>query len=667
MKILFFKKSSFIVMILSLTSCGGGVVKNPQALRSQASVNDITSDSKMVWPKVFSLIKKDDVMEAEISAIVGNMTLAEKIGQMTQPEIQSITLDDIREYHFGSVLNGGGSWPLKNKMASINDWVNHAELLYQASIDTSKGGQGIPLIWGIDAVHGNNNVLGATLYPHNIALGATHNPELIKAIGAATAVEVAATGIDWAFAPTIAVVRNDRWGRTYEGYSEDPEIVQSYAKKMIEGLQGDASTSKLFSDEHVIATAKHFIGDGGTHNGINEGNNLASEQDLFNIHAQGYYQALEAGAQTVMASYSSWQGLKMHGSEYLLTNVLKEQMGFDGLVISDWDGIAQVPGCRKDHCPQAINSGVDMIMVPTDWKKFIENTINDVESGAISENRINDAVSRILRVKKRAHLFTKASPRKRKLAGNKVQFGSTKHRALARMAVRESIVLLKNKTNLLPLKRKLNVLVVGDGADNISKQSGGWSMTWQGDENKNSDFPGATSIYQGIKKIVTTAGGTANLSVDGTFEGSTPDVAIVVYGENPYAETKGDLIQLEYQAGNKSDLALLKKLQALKIPVVSVFLSGRPLWVNKELNASDAFIAAWLPGTEGAGIADVIFKNSEGQIHNDFVGKLSYSWPKSKDQFLLNRFDTQYSPLFPYGYGLTYKNHDVLSSELPEE
>lgn len=623
--------------------------------------------NELEWPNANSAIAKDEVIEAEIADLVSRMSLAEKVGQMTQAEIQEVSAEDIRTYHLGSVLNGGGSHPQNNKSASASDWVNLADSFYNASMDTRDGGQAIPILWGTDAVHGHNNVKGATLFPHNIGLGAAHDPDLIKAIGAATAEEVAVTGIDWVFAPTIAVVRDDRWGRSYESYSEDPEILRSYAGKMIEGLQGTPGTNELFANSHVIATAKHFVGDGGTDNGVNAGNNSATEMDLRDIHAQGYFSALGAGAQTVMASFNSWQGNKLHGSHYLLTHVLKQQMGFDGFVISDWNGHAYVTGCTTSRCPKAINAGIDMMMVPYDWKFFIENTIAQVQSGDIPIARINDAVTRILRVKKRAGLFVKGAPSTRALANNTSLLGSAEHRALARQAVRKSLVLLKNKNALLPLNRNLNVLVAGDGANNLSKQTGGWTLTWQGTENTNADFPGATSIYDGISAIVTAAGGTARLSVNGSFSGTTPDVAIVVYGELPYAEGNGDLAGLEYQPGIKTDLALLKSLKEQNIPIVSIFLSGRPLWLNKELNASNAFVAAWLPGSEGAGIADVIFKNASGETNYDFSGTLTHSWPNTSTQYSLNRLDEDYAPLFAYGFGLTYADTDTLGDNLPEE
>ena len=624
-----------------------------------ASITVTADNTPFTWPTVNSVVTED--VDAAVGIILADMTLAEKVGQMVQAEIGQVSAAQVREYNLGSVLNGGGSWP-NGKNSSLADWVALADSLYDASTDISDGGVGIPVIWGTDAVHGHNNVIGATIFPHNIGLGAANNPALMRQIGEATALEVAATGIDWVFAPTLAVVRNDSWGRTYEGYSEDPEIVAAYAGEIVTGLQGDSSDR--FGPAHVIATAKHFIGDGGTQNGIDQGNTVVSEAELRDIHGQGYTTALGAGAQTVMASYNSWNGSKLHGNQYLLTDVLKQQMGFDGFVIGDWNGHGQVPGCGDSECAQAIVAGVDMIMVPNAWQQFIQNTIAQVQNGAIPLSRIDDAVTRILRVKLRAGFADKVKPSARLYANNSALIGAAAHRTIARQAVRESLVLLKNSDNLLPLAPNANVLVAGSGANNIGQQSGGWTVTWQGTGNSNSDFPGATSIYAGIQSAVNTAGGTTSLSTNGSFTGTAPDVAIVVFGESPYAEGVGDLNSLEYQPGNKSDLALLQSLRDQDIPVVSIFLTGRPLWVNAELNASNAFVAAWLPGTEGAGIADVIFKTSAGATNNDFTGKLSFSWPNSSDQLVLNRNDTDYDPLFAYGFGLTYQDTDTLGDNL---
>ena len=621
---------------------------------------DVIADSTaFTWPAVNSVVTED--VDAAVAIILAKMTLAEKVGQMVQAEISQVSPAQVRDYNLGSVLNGGGTWP-NGKNSSLADWVNLADSYYEASTDISDGGVGVPLIWGTDAVHGHNNVIGATIFPHNIGLGAANNPSLMRQIGEVTALEVAATGIDWVFAPTLAVVRNDSWGRTYEGYSEDPEIVKAYAGEIVTGLQGDSSDR--FGSGHVIATAKHFIGDGGTQNGVDQGNTVITEAELHDIHGQGYFTALAAGAQTVMASYNSWNGSKLHGNQYLLTDVLKRQMGFDGFVIGDWNGHGQVPGCGDSECAQAIMAGVDMIMVPFAWEQFIANTLVQVQNGTIPQSRIDDAVTRILRVKLRAGFADKVKPSERTHANNSTLIGAAAHRTIARQAVRESLVLLKNSDNILPLAPNASVLVAGSGANNIGQQSGGWTITWQGTGNSNSNFPGATSIYAGIQSAVNAAGGTTSLSANGSFTGTAPDVAIVVFGESPYAEGVGDLNSLEYQPGNKSDLALLQSLRDQNIPVVSIFLTGRPLWVNAELNASNAFVAAWLPGTEGAGIADVIFKTSAGATHHDFSGKLSFSWPNSADQLAVNRNDSTYDPLFAYGFGLTYQDTDSLGDNL---
>ncbi|TRX53836.1 glycoside hydrolase family 3 protein [Thalassomonas sp. M1454] len=618
-----------------------------------------------IWPTLELPVKKDAVLEKKIADILSGMTLEQKVAQMIQPEIRDITVEDMRKYGFGSFLNGGGAFPENNKHATPADWIKLAEDLYQASIDDSIDGSTIPTIWGTDAVHGHNNVIGATLFPHNIGLGAANNPDLIEEIAAITATEVMVTGIDWVFAPTVAVVRDDRWGRTYEGYSEDPEIVREYSASIVKGLQGPADQDFL-GDTRVISTVKHFLGDGGTIDGDDQGNNIASEQELFDIHGQGYVGGLSAGAQSVMASFNSWHGEKNHGNEYLLTTVLKDKMGFDGFVVGDWNGHGQIPGCTNDNCAQTVNAGLDIFMVPTDaWKPLYENTIAQVKSGEISQARIDDAVSRILRVKLRAGIFDKPSPAKRALSGKTELIGAQAHRDVARQAVRESLVLLKNKDNILPLNPKANILVAGDGADNIGKQSGGWSITWQGTGNTNADFPGGTSIYDGFKDVVNAAGGNIELSVAGEYK-AKPDVAVVVFGEEPYAEGIGDIDNLDYQRGNKKDLALLNKLKAQGIPVVSVFISGRPMWVNAELNASDAFVAAWLPGSEGNGVSEVLFTKADGSINYDFTGKLSFSWPKTATQAVVNRNDANYAPLLPYGFGLSYGDKNVLADDLDE-
>ncbi|MEO6713749.1 MAG: glycoside hydrolase family 3 protein, partial [Mycobacteriales bacterium] len=447
------------------------------------------------WPKVESRITPDPAMEARIAGMVAQMTVAEKVGQMTQPEISAISPAQVNEFHIGSVLNGGGAWPNADKNATAQDWLDLADAYWEASL-TSNLATRIPVMWGIDAVHGNNNIRGATLFPHNIGLGAAHDPKLAREIGAATARSVRATGQDWAFAPTVAVVRDDRWGRTYEGFSEDPRLTRAYGYEAVIGLQGDDPTG--IGPDGVIASAKHFIGDGGTHQGKDQGVTPASEAEMINIHGQGYYAAIAAGAQTVMASFNSWTndelGIsegKVHGSAYLLTEVLKNQLGFDGLVVGDWNGHGQVDGCSNESSPAAINAGVDIIMVPHDWLAFIRNTISQVESGEIPMARIDDAVSRILRVKLRAGIFEQPKPSERAHAGST---DALVHAELARHAVRKSLVLLKNAGPVLPLAASAKVLVVGKSADNMQNQCGGWTLTWQGTANTNADFPNGTTI-----------------------------------------------------------------------------------------------------------------------------------------------------------------------------
>ncbi|QBY03258.1 glycoside hydrolase family 3 protein [Thalassotalea sp. HSM 43] len=655
---------------LAMVVAGCGQKATQSASPEEAKVEtpvaaDATGRNLDIWPKLDIAVKQDDAVEKRVSDILATMTLEQKVAQMIQPEIRDITIEDMRKYGFGSYLNGGGAFPNNNKQSTPQDWIKLAEDMYQASIDDSVDGSNIPTMWGTDAVHGHNNVVGATLFPHNIGLGAANNSDLIEKIAAITATEVMVTGIDWVFAPTVAVVRDDRWGRTYEGYSEDPDIVRDYSAAIVKGLQGHADGDFL-SDKRVISTVKHFIGDGGTEKGDDQGDNIASEQELFDIHAQGYVGGLSAGSQSVMASFNSWHGEKNHGSKYLLTDVLKTQMGFDGFVVGDWNGHGQVKGCTNESCAQAVNAGLDIFMVPTAaWKPLYENTIAQVNSGEIAMSRIDDAVARILRVKVRAGLFEKPSPAKRPFSGKTELIGAQEHRDVARQAVRESLVLLKNKGNILPLSPKQHILMAGDGADNIGKQSGGWTITWQGTNNTNDDFPGGTSIYDGINEQVSAAGGKVTLSADGSFS-EKPDVAIVVFGEDPYAEGHGDRDNLDYQRGEKTDLALLKSLQQQGIPVVAVFISGRPMWVNAELNASDAFVAAWLPGSEGNGVAEVILANADDSVQNDFVGKLSFSWPKDPDQTTVNRHDADYSPLLPYGFGLQYGDENVLADDLED-
>lgn len=600
------------------------------------------------WPAAHSVGLVDAATEARITALMARMSLEEKVGQMIQADIGSIKPDDLRRYPIGSILAGGSSPPLgASDRAPPQPWIDTARAFNTVAIEKRSGHVAIPLMFGVDAVHGNNNVVGATLFPHNSALGAAHDPDLIEAIGAATGQETAAAGIDWAFGPTLAVPQNDRWGRTYEGYSEDPAIVAAYAGRMVRGLQGAPGVGTI-QQGHVTSSAKHFLGDGGTKDGIDQGDDQIPESTLIAIHSAGYPPAIDAGVRTVMASYSSWQGRKMHGNESLLTGVLKGQMGFQGFIVGDWNGHGQVPGCTNTDCPVAFNAGLDMAMAPDSWKGLFDNTIAEVKRGVIPMARVDDAVRRILRVKFKAGLFDSARP----FEGKPGVIGGPAHRVLARRAVDETLVLLKND-GVLPLRASANVLVAGPGADDIGMQSGGWTLSWQGDGNTNADFPNAQSIYSGIAEAMKAGGGHATLSVNGSYQ-AKPDAAIIVFGETPYAEMRGDIRTLEFQPGDKQALALLKKLKAAGIPTVSVFLSGRPLWVNPEINQSDAFVAAWLPGSEGGGIADVIIGTADGKPRRDFRGRLSYSWPKNAGQFTLNKGQPGYDPQFALGYGLSY-------------
>jgi beta-glucosidase len=619
------------------------------------------------WPRLHSAIAADPAIEARAKQILASMTLAQKVGQMTQPEIKSITPEQVREYYIGSVLNGGGSWPDKNMHASVGDWLALADRYHDASM-ASDAKVPIPVIWGTDAVHGHSNIFGATLFPHNAGLGAAHDPALIEAIGAATAQSVRATGIDWVFAPTVAVAQDTRWGRSYESFSSEGKLVRDYANAYVRGLQGD-----LRGDGHVVATAKHFIGDGATDHGKDQGNALVDKATMVNLHAQGYYGAIEAGVQTVMASYNSWNDVeagvdygKMHGSRALLTDALKDKIGFDGFIVSDWNGIGQVPGCSNSSCAQAINAGIDMVMVPDDWKAFIANTIAQVESGEIPMSRIDDAVTRILRVKLRAGLFD-AKPSASRHAGDA---GALQHRELARRAVRESLVLLKNDGGVLPLRRDQRVLVVGKGADSVPMQAGGWSLTWQGTETGNADYPNADTILDGVREmvgadnVVYSADGRA--AADGGF-----DAVIAVIGETPYAETNGDIVASDTVAHSRrhpEDLQVLQAAAAAGKPVVTVFLSGRPLYTNDLMNLSQAFVAAWLPGTEGKGVSDVLFAGADGKPAQDFRGTLTFPWPGQACPAPSSHPDAKRPPLFATGYGLhdaSRKPVGTLPVELP--
>jgi len=650
-------------LIGAIAGCNGSVTNSSGGKASEASASAaVKPQGKIhpeIWPKQASPIARDPQREARIAELMAKMTLEEKVGQVIQADIASVSPEEVKNYHLGSVLNGGNSAPNNDNHAPATEWLKLADKFWLASTDTTDGGLGIPALWGIDAVHGNNNVVGATIFPHNIGLGAANDPELMRKIGEVTAKEILVTGIDWTFAPTIAVVQNDRWGRTFESFSENPEIVASYAGKVVEGVQGRVNSEQFLDTDHLLANVKHFLGDGGTKDGIDQGETLATEEQLRDIHGAGYPPAIQEGALVVMASFNSWHGKKMHGNRELLQDVLVDRMGFDGFVVGDWNGHGQVAGCTNVSCANAFNAGLDMFMAPDSWKKLYENTLAQVKSGEITMTRLDEAVSRILRVKLISGLFDAGLPSSRAYAGKFELLGSASHRAVAREAVRKSLVLLKNSNQLLPLMAKSKVLVAGSAADNIGQQSGGWTLTWQGTGNKNSDFPNGESIYQGIASVVKSAGGQVELNEQGQFT-TRPDVAIVVFGEQPYAEFQGDVADLDFKP--QDSLAILKSLQAQGIPTVSVFLSGRPMWVNPEINASDAFVAAWLPGSEGGGVADLLFRDAQGQVRYDFSGRLSFSWPNNPLDVELNVGNAEYDPLFAYGFGLSVHDNTQLAN-----
>jgi len=594
-------------------------------------------------------------VEALVDRLLASMTLEEKVGQMIQADIASITPAQLRQYKLGSILAGGGAAPGDDVRTTPKAWFDLTNAFFSASLETGNAAhRAIPIIFGIDAVHGNAKIVGATIFPHNVGLGAMHDAALMRRIGAATAEEVAVIGVDWTFAPTVAVVRDPRWGRSYESYSESPELVAQYAAAMVEGLQGIPGDAGFMGPGRTLASVKHFLGDGGTLAGRDQGDDRASEAVLAHVHAAGYPAAIASGALIVMASYNSWRGTKLHSSHYLLTDILKGRMGFDGFVVGDWNAHEQIPGCTKFDCPAAYLAGVDMLMAPDSWQALYNNTLNEARADVIPAARIDDAVRRILRVKALAGIFERLPPQQRPDAGKFDVLGGAAHRAIARQAVRESLVLLKNEHGTLPLSPHSHVLVVGPAADDIGVQSGGWTIDWQGDHNSNEDLPGATSIFAGIQAVVAAGGGTAVLSADGSFD-ARPDAAIVVYGEGPYAEFEGDRETLEYSPGDQRDLNLLRRLHSQGIPVISVFLSGRAMWVNPQINASDAFVAAWLPGSQGEGIADVLFRASDGSVSHDFTGRLSVSWPRTA---MPATFDGDREPargaLFARGYGLDY-------------
>ena len=574
--------------------------------------------------------------------LLSYMTLEEKIGQMTQVDRQFLDGDkNIGTYFLGSLLSGGGSTPAKNFPKS---WAEMYDGYQKIALSTRLS---IPIIYGIDAVHGHNNVVGATIFPHHIGLGCTNNPQLIEDVYRATAEEIAATGIDWDFAPCLAVPRDERWGRTYEGFGETPDIVKKMAAAAVRGLQ----TDQLDGPTSILACAKHFIGDGGTKwgTGLNEkldqGNTQVTDQELREIHLPGYLPALEAGVGTIMPSYSQINSEYMHMNNDLLNGLLKKELDFKGFVVSDWQGLERMVGHDdyKTNIIAGINAGIDMVMVPgaekyggQTYTNFINLLIESVKEGSVSENRINDAVARILKIKFKMGLFERPYSDKSLLS----KVGSKEHRNIAREAVKQSLVVLKND-GVLPLSKDLgHIHVAGKNADNLGNQCGGWTISWQGESGP---ITKGTTIYEAIQVAVNSV---TNVTYSKNGSGAKgADVGRVVIGETPYAEMEGDRESLVL---DKEDLAAIDRIKKAGVPVVVIIVSGRPLIIADELDKWAGLIAAWLPGSEGKGVADVIFGD-----YNP-TGRLSVSWPRSMEQIPINFGDSDYDPLFEYGFGLSY-------------
>jgi beta-glucosidase len=564
----------------------------------------------------------------DVEALLGRMTLDEKIGQMTQPDHGALKEHpgDVRALFLGSVLSGGDSLPEPNNPQA---WADIYERYQALALETRLG---IPLIYGVDAVHGHNDLRGAVIFPHNIGLGATRDPALVEQAARITALEVAATGIDWTFSPCIAVPRDERWGRTYEGFGETPELAATLGAAAVRGYQ----TADLGAPTAVLACAKHFVGDGGTTDGKDQGDTAASDEELRRIHLPGYLAAIKAGVGSIMISFNSLGGRPMHGSRHLITEVLKGELGFTGFTVSDWNGIDKIGGDYRTQVETAVNAGVDMFMEPVRYRDFIRTLRQLVTEGRVPMARIDDAVRRILRQKAALRLWERPFADR----GLAQAIGSPEHRAVARQAVAASVVMLKNAHNALPIARTSAILhVAGSRADDLGAQCGGWAVGWQG---RRGPITIGTTILDGIKQAVPRA--RVTFSPDGS--GATGAQAVIaVVGEDPYAEGKGDREDL---ALSSEDRALIARLRKDGRPLVVVLLSGRPLILGAALAQADAVLAAWLPGTEGAGIADVLFGDRAP------TGKLPHSWPRSMQQLPINVGDPVYDPQFPYGFGLTY-------------
>lgn len=562
--------------------------------------------------------------DVRVEDLLSRMTLMEKAAQTAQvARDYLISASDIRKYDLGSILSGGGSVPRPNTPGGWADMVDgYQELALNSRL-------GIPILYGADAVHGHNNLVGAVIFPHNIGLGAAGDTELVRAVARATAVEVLATGVRWNFAPCIAVPRDERWGRTYEGYSEDPDLVAVLGAAAVEGYQGSGAGST----DYLMATAKHYLADGGTDGGRDQGDFFGDETELRRIHLPPYAATVEAGTDSIMASFSSWNGEKVHGSRELLTGILRGELGFQGLVVSDWAAVRQLPGTASDQIKTAFEAGVDMFMLPDRYEDFMHRTVALVESGEMDRSHLDRAVRQILSAKFEMGLFENPMTDRSRMD----LIGSTRHRELAREAVQRSIVLLKNDGDVLPLEEGVRIGVSGSGADDIGRQCGGWTITWQGNTG---DITEGTSILEAL--VLRYGEDSVEYSKDGSFR-IPPDVVVAVVGEAPYAEFEGDRTDLSL---NGTDARLIAKLSAEPAAVVTLLISGRPMTVTPEIDSSDAFMALWLPGTEGAGVVDVLAGISP-------TGRLPHSWPRDMSQIPINIGDGQ-EPLYPFGFGLRY-------------
>lgn len=560
-------------------------------------------------------------------ALLEQMTLDEKIGQMTQADVKALRMKEreIAELALGSVLNGGDSLPVPNTPAA---WADQYDRVQAQALN---GRLGIPLIVGTDAVHGHALVRGAVAFPHNVGLGATRDEALVQEVARVTAEEVAGTGIDWVFAPCVAVARDERWGRTYESYGEDPALVAKLGAAVVAGLQ----TKDLAAASSVLACAKHFLGDGGTTGGVDQGNTQVSEEELRKVHLPGYLAALQAGVGSIMISYSRWNGKPMHANGDLITGLLKQELGFSGFVVTDWEAIDRMGLPYPEAVELSLNAGIDMVMAPNKYRRFIEVARSLVKAKRVPMSRIDDAVLRILRQKEALGLWQRPMVDRRLTA----TIGSSAHREVARRAVRGSLVLLKNE-GALPLRPGARVLVAGPRADDLGVQCGGWTVSWQGRKGARTE---GTTILQGLRQV--SAGKNEVIHAPLGEGAAAADVIVAVVGEDPYAEGRGDRQNLSLRPEDKN---LLERLRAVGKPMVIVLLSGRPLILEGVIDHANALVAAWLPGTEGGGVADVLF----GLVAP--TGKLPYTWPARMDQIPINAGDGKEDPLFPFGFGLTY-------------